>query len=192
MIWKIELEQEILKEATSDWEAFLLSKEIYWQLNLSSKQISPADRRVRISAGRILISYFLLKHLNENDQDPILNNFLALKNKWLANWQKKVSEELPIRIRQWNQFVNDLRGDSDFSQPQMNNQLQLRLMIDLLMNESDEIVKEKLLPLIGNLDTRYKHLTVKNGFVWGSELIDIFPENEYWYLYRKSGKSEGR
>jgi hypothetical protein len=190
-MWQIELEKEILKEVISDWDAFLLSQEIYWQLNLSNKQISPADRRVRISAGRILISYFVLEHLDGNDQEAILSSFLALKNKWLANWQKKVSDELPVRIRQWNQFVNDLRTDSDFSQPQMNNQLQLRLMIDLLMNESDEYTRVKFLPLIENLDARYKHLTVKNGFVWGSELSEIFPKNKYWYLYQKTAKTGG-
>lgn len=191
MIWKIELEQEILKEITADWSAFLFSKEIYWQLNLSNKKFSPAERRIRISAGRLLISSFLLSHLNENNQDSILNEFLLLKNKWAANWQKKVSEELPVRIRQWNQFLNDMHADSGFSQPQMNDKLNVRFMIDLLINEADEIVRVELSPHIKNLDSRYKNLTVKNDFVWESEFIDFFPVDEYWYLYRKMGQSGG-
>jgi hypothetical protein len=51
-MWKIEFEEEILKEITSEWESFLFSNEIYWQLNLSNKKFSPSERRVRISAGR--------------------------------------------------------------------------------------------------------------------------------------------
>ena len=192
MMWQIELEEEILKEVTADWETFLFSKEIYWQLNLSNKKFTSAERRIRISAGRLLISSFLLSQLNKNDQNPILNEFLVLKNKWAANWQKKVTEELPVRIRQWNQFVNDLKVDSGFSQSQMNNQLQVRFMIDLLMNEADEKVRVEFLPLIGNLDSRYEKLTVKDVFVWDRELIDIFPADKYWYLYRKLRESGGR
>jgi hypothetical protein len=184
-MWKIEFEEEILKEITSEWESFLFSNEIYWQLNLSNKKFSPSERRVRISAGRLLISSFMLHNLNYLDNDSILNQFLALKNKWLANWQKKVSEELPVRIRQWNQFIQDLRSDSEFSQPQMNNQLQIRLMIGLLIDEIDELERENFFQQITILDQKYKYATLEDGFIWDSELSEIFPPEKYWYMYRK-------
>jgi len=184
-MWKIEFEEEILKEITSEWESFLFSNEIYWQLNISNKKFSPSERRVRISAGRLLISSFILNNQNYLDNDSILNQFLALKNKWLANWQKKVSEELPVRIRQWNQFIHDLRSDSKFSQPQMNNQLQIRLMIGLLIDEIDELEREKFFQQITILDQKYKYATLEDGFIWDSELSEMLPPEKYWYLYRK-------
>lgn len=184
-MWKIELEEEILKEILSEWESFLFSNEIYWQLSLSNKKFLPSERRVSISAGRLLISSFLLHNFNSLNKDSNLNQFLALKNKWLANWQKKVSEELPVRIRQWNQFINDLRLDSEFSQPQMNNQLQIRLMIDLLIDELDEFEREQNLQQIAILDQKYKYATLENGFIWENEFIVIFPPTKYWYLYRR-------
>jgi hypothetical protein len=184
-MWKIEFEEEILKEITSEWESFLFSNEIYWQLNLSNKKFSPSERRVRISAGRLLISSFMLHNLNYLDNDSILNQFLALKTKWLANWQKKVSEELPVRIRQWNLFIQDLRSDSEFSQPQMNNQLQIRLMIGLLIDEIDELERENFFQQITILDQKYKYATLEDGFIWDSELSEMLPPEKYWYLYRK-------
>lgn len=184
-MWKDELEEEILKEILSDWESFLLTKEIYWQLILSNKKFLPSERRIRISAGRLLISSFILHNLNYLDNDSVLNQFLALKNKWLANWQKKVSEELPVRIRQWNQFIHDLRSDSEFSQPQMNNQLQIRLMIGLLIDEIDELGREKFYQQITILDQKYKYATLEDGFIWDSELSKMFPPDKYWYLYRR-------
>ncbi len=184
-MWKVELEKEILKEILSDWETFLFSNEIYWQLNISNKQFSPAERRVRISAGRLLISSFLLQNTNRFNNDSILKQFLLLKNKWLANWQKKVIEELPVRIRQWNQFIHDLRTDSEFSQPQMNNQLQIRLMIGLLIDEIDESEREKFLQQITILDQKYKYETLEGGFIWDSESSEMFPPENYWYLYRR-------
>lgn len=185
MMWKIELEEEILKEILLEWKSFLFSNEIYWQLNLSNKKFSPSERRVRSSAGRLLISEFILHNQKNLDIDSILNQFLALKNKWLANWQKKVSEELPVRIRQWNQFINDLRVDSEFSQPQMNSKLQVRLMIGLLIDELDEFERGHHLQQIAILDQKYKYATSENGFIWESELMEIFPPEKYWYLYRK-------
>jgi hypothetical protein len=127
----------------------------------------------------------MLHNLNYLDNDSILNQFLALKTKWLANWQKKVSEELPVRIRQWNQFIQDLRSDSEFSQPQMNNQLQIRLMIGLLIDEIDELEREKFFQQITILDQKYKYATLEDGFIWDSELSEIFPPEKYWYMYRK-------
>ncbi len=190
-MWRLELEEEILKETISDWDSFLFSKEIYWQLNLSNKEFSSAERRVRISAGRLLISFYLLNHLNGSDGNLIADRFRSLKNKWSANWQKKVANELPVRLRQWNQFVDDLRVDSDFSQPQMHNQLQIRLMVGLIMDELNPIEGEKFLPLLESLDLRYKKLTLENGFVWEGELAEIFPHEKFWYLYRKLGQPGG-
>ncbi|PKO06601.1 MAG: hypothetical protein CVU41_05735 [Chloroflexi bacterium HGW-Chloroflexi-3] len=184
-MWKVELEKEILKEIISDWDSFLFSNEIYWQLHISNKKFMPSERRARISSGRLLISSFILHNRSFLDNDSILNQFLALKNKWLANWQKKISEELPIRVRQWNQFINDLRSDSEFSQPQMNSQLQIRLMIDLLIDELDELQKEQHFQQIAIPDQKYKYATLENSFIWESEFIDVFPPNKYWYLYRK-------
>lgn len=184
-MWKIELEEEILKEILSEWESFLFSNEIYWQLSLSNKKFLPSERRVSISAGRLLISSFLLHNFNSLNKDSNLNQFLSLKNKWLANWQKKVSEELPVRIRQWIQFINDLRQDSEFSQPQMSNQLQIRLMIDLLIDELDEFEREQSLQQIAILDQKYKYATLENGFIWENEFKEIFPPTKYWYLYRR-------
>jgi len=185
MMWKTELENEILNEITSDWELFLFSNEIYWQLNLSNKKLSPSERKVRISAGRLLISSFILQNTTRFKNDLILNQFLLLKNQWLANWQKKVTGELPVRIRQWNQFILDLRSDSEFSQPQMNNQLQIRLMIGLLIDELIETEIGQYLQQITILDQKYKYATLDNGFIWESELMDIFSPVKYWYLYRR-------
>jgi hypothetical protein len=184
-MWKTELEYEILNEITSDWELFLFSNEIYWQLNLSNKKLSPSERKVRISAGRLLISSFILQNTTRFKNDLILNQFLLLKNQWLANWQKKVTGELPVRIRQWNQFILDLRSDSEFSQPQMNNQLQIRLMIGLLIDELIETETGQYLQQITILDQKYKYATLENGFIWESELMDIFSPVKYWYLYRR-------
>jgi len=190
-MWQIEYEEAIIREMLSDGDAFLFSDVIYWQLNLSSKDFSPTQRRLRISAGRLLISIMLLKHYKEDGREVILTQLLERINKWSANWQKKVARELPVRIRQWNQLITDLRVDSDFSQPQMNNQLQIRLMIGLLLDELTAMEREKFLPLTENLDNRYKNLTVGNGFVWNNELIEIFPSDKFWYLYRKLGQPGG-
>jgi len=184
-MWKTDLEYEILNEITSDWELFLFSNEIYWQLNLSNKKLSPSEPKVRISPGRLLISSFILQNTTRFKNDLILNQFLLLKNQWLANWQKKVTGELPVRIRQWNQFILDLRSDSEFSQPQMNNQLQIRLMIGLLIDELIETEIGQYLQQITILDQKYKYATLENGFIWESELMDIFSPVKYWYLYRR-------
>lgn len=184
-MWNIKLESEIMIEMVSEWETFLLSKDIYRQLYISDKTIPQADRRVRISAGRVLISVYLLESLKDQNSQSYIEEFIQMKNRWLANWKKKVSEELAVRIRQWNQFVIDLDKDINFSQPQMKNQLQIRLMLEFLLDELEENAeKTEFMHLITTLDRKFKYITDENDFIWDNELIDIFPKSRFWFLYR--------
>lgn len=193
----IALEREIYKEMLSVWEQFLLSREISWQVRLTGKSIPSELRSVRLTIGRFLFSdYFLsMRELFEHTDDILLQadlqNYRNLKNKWLTNWQLKINKEIPIRMREWERIVNDLRSDSDYSQTQLKNQLLIRVILDLLINElnlDDQLIFTKN---VNELDVRYIAVTHKKQFIWNKEFEEYFPEEKFWYLYRYVSHSGG-
>jgi len=181
----LNLETAILQETLPTWESFLLSKENFRQIYLIDKNISSEYRHVRISCGRILVSIYLLNESSLNNSGSFVDQFLQIKRKWLSNWRIKVAEEIPIRTRQWNQFVIDLNKYKNFPKPQMINQLQVRLMLELLLDELEESQDiEEFTDQIAIIDLKYKYGTTEDGFVWSKDLDSCFPKDKFWFLYR--------
>ncbi|MDO9088043.1 MAG: hypothetical protein Q7U53_17690 [Anaerolineaceae bacterium] len=190
-MWIVDLEKEILNEMLSQWEPFLFSKEIYWPVHLTSRNLPQAYRKIRVTPGRLLITIKVLREFTEINPEHVSNlsekikQFQDLKDRWQANWNKKVTEEIPVRIREWTRLINDLRIDNEYSHIQLVNQIQIRLMIDLLMDQLKDDDKMILLQQMNGLDHKYRGQTLDNDFVWDESEKFIFPNSDYWYLYRK-------
>lgn len=187
----LELEFEIAKSIVEDWEAFLFSKDIYWALNLTNKSFSASEKRLRATAGRFLIAVFYLDKYPFSASKEILKKFYQLKDQWLSNWQIKVETELPARIHQWGELCKDLRRDSNFSNAQLKSHIYIRLMLDLLLNELNSGQKEDYRKQVRSFDRLYKLNSVESRFLWDDKLMDIFPEDQYWYLYREFNTLKG-
>ncbi len=185
-MWNLELEYEILKEMLSDWEQFLYSNNIYWPIQLTNRKFSAQDRRVQVTCGRLLISNYLLEKSCEDLDSQIildLKKFDQLKNNWLSNWRIKVSKELPVRINDWSRVIRDLKSDP--SMAEFRNRVQIRLIIDLLIKDISDDEKQSFINLVNDLDYKFNYMTIDGSFVWEEEKINIFPYEEFWYLYRR-------
>lgn len=190
-MWNIDLEKEILNELLSQWESFLFSKDIYWPVHLPSKNLPQSYRNIRVTSGRLLITIKVLGEFTKNnpeqgsDSSESLQQIQELKNRWQTNWNKKVAQEIPVRIREWTRLINELRVDDKSSHIQLVNQLQIRLMIDLLMDQLKEDETIIFLQQMNGLDLKYRGQTIDDDFVWDGKERSIFPKSDYWYLYRK-------
>lgn len=189
-MWKIEFENRIIEEILSDWEAFLFSDEIYWPIQIRGKNVPLMYRNVRLSPGRLLIAEKLISVDSIEDEllrrsiKENLDKFAQLKNRWKANWEKKALTELPIRTRQWHRLIQEIHQDRDYSKHQLANDIQVRLMIDLLFDQIEDVIRDEYSQLLEITDIKYKSFTNENSFVWNDNLAAIFNKDQYWYLYR--------
>lgn len=190
MMWIIEFEKKIIEEILSNWEAFLFSKDIYWPLQIDVKGTPTQYKNVRLSIGRVLIAVELcgsslaMDESSKLDSKDILTRFYQLRNQWKANWEKKVNAEIQIRLRQWQRFVYDFVRDRDLTDAQLKKDIQVRLMIELLLQElekSNRLEYEKIL-LIS--DRRFRTSSNEGSLILDQSLANIFPNSQYWYLYR--------
>ena len=63
-------------------------------------------------------------------------------------------------------------------------EVQLRVMLALLTPCMDE-PDPAYLDLLAGLDAMLKVTIAPGYFIWGEELVEGFPEETYWYLWRK-------
>lgn len=188
--WQQEL--AIIKAAIPEWEPWLFSTEIYWPLHFDRTNPLLTQRIPRLSAGRILLSLKLLKGFELEDPE-ISKSIFETREKihelikdWRANWGKKVDKEINARLRQWQQILNDLHDKSSFSQSYFAENIRIRLILDLLMDEMPGETGTYLSSL-KNLDQVLRMNTRSSDFVWSEKLKIAFPKTEYWYLYRQIG-----
>lgn len=189
-MWQIKFENQIFEVLLPDWEAFLFSDEIYWPIQIRGKNVPAIYRSVRLSAGRLLFAEKLLSGDTYEDEllkinvQNNLDKFFRLRNRWKANWVRKTLSELPVRVRQWQRLVQEIHQDSNYSIHQLANDIQVRLMIDLLLRQSENENRDEFLQLLEISDYKFKSLTYENSFIWNDDLSTIFDKDQNWYLYR--------
>ena len=82
-------------------------------------------------------------------------------------------------------LIEMLNKYKNFPKPQMINQLQVRLMLELMLDELEESQdKEEFTDQIAIIDLKYKYGTTEDGFVWSKDLESCFPKDKFWFLYR--------
>lgn len=192
MIWRWQVELAIIRATIPEWKPFIFSKEIFWPLNFDRTVPLQGIMLPRLSAGRLLLSQRILKIFSEKDfaiQTAIkddVNQLLELQSHWQTNWGKKINLEFPSRLRQWRQIVKDLSSHSEFSNSQYRSQVYIRLLLDILDENQYPSSEYPLKINLSSLDEILKNGTLRSPFVWDTILKDGFPEEQYWYLYRKT------
>lgn len=190
-MWNWLDEIAIVRASIPEWKPFLFSREIFWTLTFDRKNPLHGPIIPRLSAGRLLLARRILQILSKEDpeiknvSENEISQLSDLIYTWQANWEKKINLEIPVRIRQWQQFVSDMRSSDGVSDSVYKNQIYIRLILDLLLenaNSSDDIVEEQHLAV---LDRILRMHTEPSGFVWDNNLREGFPEDKYWYLHRK-------
>ena len=106
----------------------------------------------------------------------------ALHQRWPANWERKVLQELPVRLKSWAEFLNEYWNDRPAQARVYPSQVRLRTILALLANESVEI-PPGFRPQLDLMDQRLKGDLIPGPFVWEPDLAGGFPPGPFWYLY---------
>ena len=170
----------------SELKDYLLSKELFWPLNLSSAPGNPPYPK--LTPGNLLLSLARLKAFDEGEiMDAAQNSeltrlemeFDTLKRKWAVAWEKKVDIEFTSRLRQWGHYLKEVAGNSDNHTPYYRNEVRLRVLLELLLDE----LGEDSHPELTALDTVLRAKLKGGEFFWDEELAGGFSKEEYWFLW---------
>jgi len=124
-----------LQTGIGELETYLLSKKLYWPLSAASPIGEPAYPRLTL--GGLLLS---LKRSRASRLTPSQSAQLArietqlehARSRWQAAWSRKAQWEFQSRLRQWENYLNELQRDPKAHAAFFRHEVRLREIIDLL------------------------------------------------------------
>jgi len=176
-----------LQAVAEELETYLISPDLFQQIIIpgrkrliSSDSITPGNIRYSI---KLLGSNRLPPQLYSKSID-IIHHIEQISDRWRANWSQKVSREIPVRLRMWKNYLDDLSENNEKFGHLYQQEIRWRVLISLLIEDgfSPSGVETRELHL---LDQALLSISCEAGFIWDIEIQDCFPIEEYWYLYRK-------
>jgi hypothetical protein len=172
MGWQEE-DQQFLLSASIELGDYLSSSVLDWNLR---------DSRLVLTPGRLLLSMRRVSALKETDSkiiSAIKSMDMLIRTRNLL-WQKKVTQEIPGRLRVWENALLDF-GEEGLDKS-YSAQVIHRVILSLLEEDNPD--------LFGQFDTRLEladgklRKIITNGdFIWDKELEGVFPQKEFWFLY---------
>lgn len=179
-----------LNAAVNLLQEYLLSDEIYWQLNVSSPSGEPAYPSLTLGGLLLAQARTQARQLSPDQQvqqTQLLQKIDQLKTKWRSAWGKKSKKEFHARLNLWRDFLDDYRRNPYDNVDRYAYEVTRRVMLHLLESEIDEIPQSESI-LLSGLDGILAGLLTTGEFIWDKELASGFPRGEYPYLY---GNLEG-
>lgn len=185
-------ETHFLNEALGQLKDYLLSDEVYWQLNLRS--LHGAAPYPQLTLGNLLFSQAKLDGLQKSSQlSPEQKNEVkglatrakSIKTEWRSAWEKKAEREFQARLTQWGRYLGEMSGQQGEYRAYYATEVRVRAVLELLAAELPTESAEGLRRDLSAQDQRLEQLTSKGAFVWDAEVQAAFPAKDYPFLYRQ-------
>jgi hypothetical protein len=174
-----------LKAAVDLLREYLLSDEIYWQLNASAPSGEPAYPSLTLGGLLIAQARIQARALTSRQQTQytqLVQKIDLLRTKWRSAWERKSKKEFQARLNLWRDFLDEYRRDPDDNADRYAYEVSRRVMLQLLEKEIDQLPKPESV-LLSGLDGILSGLLTTGEFIWDEKLASGFPRGEYPYLY---------
>lgn len=178
----------VLEAMVDELELYLKSDLLYWQLSPSVPITPPAPM---LTLG----GYHLRAYRLENQKealDPaqqkrlaaVQDTFDKMIEKWTVHASQRMERELHARLNSWQWFVEDCQARKKACITYYPTEAELRTLIELLMDQARKLsdvgtYKKRL----GELDAQFRPWFKAGDFVWRADLIAVYPESRFWWLY---------
>ena len=111
----------------------------------------------------------------------------SVKHEWLVAYTNKTTEELVVRINEWNEFFNECRQNENDCREVYSLMAEKRVMAQVLANEAIKL--DALTPDIekrlNTIDSQLQPYFKPGSFIWDKQLQQSYPQDQYGFLYVK-------
>ncbi|MBK7893331.1 MAG: hypothetical protein IPJ90_00185 [Anaerolineaceae bacterium] len=173
----------ILQEMASQMADYLKSETLFWPMGHSDMP--------KLTLG----GYWLRQHrltalhtLLDGDQQAqlaaVVKLFETAVSPWVVRTEQRAHTELAARIRQWDEYLRDLREKQSNGAYAV--QVEVRAIIAALIEQLQQApyqLDEKLLHAILTQDKGLRARFASGDFVWPEEWQPAYPKPEFWWLY---------
>jgi len=109
----------------------------------------------------------------------------SVKQKWLVAYTNKTTDELTMRINEWNQFLNECNQNEDECHEMYPSMVEKRVIAQALVNQARElnVLTPEIEERLNGIDSQLQDYFKAGSFVWDQRLQQAYPPDEYGFLY---------
>ncbi len=168
-------------------EKYLLSDEVFWPLAANPPEGKAEYPRLTLDGLLLARARLFAYQVTSQQQERVerINQELELvRSKWRSAWQKKAAECYRVRLRLWQDFLEEYQDNPVDNTNRYSYAVGYRVMLDLIQgdlrqqNTAEEVI-------LASLDEYLKSVIVPEEFIWEGAIQAGFPPERYWYLYGK-------
>jgi len=182
---KLKQDLRVLEAMAAEMDDYLRNENLFWPLDDSSMP--------RLTLGGYLMRQHrfnaLREQLDETEQkrldaaESLYNEALVEK---VVAFEQRAHEEIRARLRQWNEYLKELRDPSVAAGAYYSSAVETRAMLSALLNvlESPPYrLDRRVLNEIMSFDRVLANYWESGDFIWPEEWIPAYPRQSYWWLY---------
>lgn len=166
-------------------ERYLLSKQIYWKMNVISPPGKPPYPSLTLGGLLLAQARTRASQLTSKQTQRFMQldgEIDRVRSKWRTAWENKAQDEYRSRLNLWRDFLEEFQQEPEDNADRYTYEVGRRVMLHLLEGETGGIPHAEQQMLVG-LDNILSGLLAPGEFIWDKELTAGFSQDEYPYLY---------
>ena len=176
-------EAQRMAEALS---AYLLQQNIYYHIG---------NDVPKMTIGSLLLRTRRLHFFKDAlfvEQQEVLDEIDRLHSQAIQDWRvhyiTKLSAELKTRLTMLERYLEDCEGSPEECPEFFPPEALRRTLIQELLDKLHQLNVDDLQGVdshVREFDKRLETLLQKADFIWSEKLEEVYPKDEYWWLYRQ-------
>lgn len=174
-------------------EPYLLADHLYHTITVS---YAGAQQNLQMTGADLLTRLHRLigaaAHLTDTERRELARlqaSVAQVCRRLQPQWQERLAREIKARLSSLQWFLDDCLADSPTEalrcHVEFPFEMRNRQRIEEGLKALDYHVAEHLAEKLQRIDRQIRRIAPPSSFVWDERLRTIFPEEAYWYLYRR-------
>ena len=177
----------VVREMANELQDYLLGEEVYYTLLVVTSQ---GEERIQSSCGDLLARLHklagqskLLSAAQLDELSSIHRRIDATTKTMQARYHALILREVRARLNSLQWFLDDCDEDLRQCRAQYPFEIRNRQRIAELVKVLGDKQPPDIQAETAATDRRLREMTVSADFVWDKRVRDVYPREEYWYLY---------
>lgn len=185
---KLRNDLKILESMAAKMAEYLDSEDVFWS-KIDTDPVQPTVGGYLMRQDRLqALAGVLLNEAEHRRLQAATEQFDQAVSRKQDRFEHKVRQELPARVRQWKQKLQDLLDDEFPSPAYYRSDVEERVIAAVLIDHMQAMpatAASSVTEPLQRLDQQLRQNWTPGAFVWPAEWKPAYPESAYWWLYGK-------
>lgn len=124
---------------------------------------------------------------DRRELDAVLQTWRSVREEWRKHYEEKMTAEATSRINSMKSFFQECKESMRNCRNNYLPEIQKRTIVQEILLEMRDlgIEDEALLTLVQTADNKFHSYMQSDSFQWSEQLQDVYPQDDFWWLYQK-------